>query len=239
MESMRDLAQAARVLTGIQLTPAQIKTFERYEQELLEWNARMNLTAIREPAGIRIKHFLDSLSCLCVMKDTPVDRVIDVGTGAGFPGLPLKIVFPHMRLTLVESVGKKADFCRHAAAVLGLENVEVVQDRAEALGQMREHRQRYDWALARAVAVLPVLAEYLLPLVKVGGAMLAMKGESAPAEAHSAEHAHRVLGGHLRKLVPVTLPTVAEERYLVVVDKLAATPPGYPRRVGLPAKKPL
>lgn len=168
-----------------------------------------------------------------------MERVIDVGTGAGFPGLPLKIIVPEMRLTLVESVGKKADFCRHIVNSLGLSGVEIIQDRAEALGHLPRHRQQYDWALARAVAVMPALVEYLLPLVRVGGAALAMKGENAPAEAHSAEHALHLLGGRLRKLTPVTLPGVVEERYLVVVDKVAATPDAYPRRIGIPAKHPL
>jgi 16S rRNA (guanine527-N7)-methyltransferase len=117
--------------------------------------------------------------------------------------------------------------------------VSVIQERAEELGQAAEHRERYDWAVGRAVAVMPVLAEYLLPLVKIGGRTLAMKGASGPAEAQSAEHAMRLLGGHLRSLIPVALPGVAEERYLVVVEKIAATPRQYPRRVGLPAKKPL
>jgi 16S rRNA (guanine527-N7)-methyltransferase len=236
---MKELAMHARNLFDLRLTPAQVSALERYEQELLEWNTRFNLTAIREPEQIRIKHFLDSLSCMCVMHDTPTERVIDVGTGAGFPGIPLKIVNPAMRLTLVESVGKKANFCEHIVQTLGLEGVEVIQDRAETLGQSRKHREQYDWALGRAVAVMPVLAEYLLPLVRVGGAMLAMKGESAPAEAHSGEYAIRVMGGHLRKLFPIALPSVAEERYLVVVDKVAATPAVYPRRVGVPAKNPL
>ena len=144
-----------------------------------------------------------------------------------------------MQLTLVESVGKKADFCRHVIQKLGLEGVQVVQERAETLGQMPEHRQQYDWALARAVAVMNVLVEYLLPLARIGGAALALKGENAPAEAHAAEHATRLLGGHLRKLIPVTLPGVVEDRYLVVIDKVAATPNAYPRRVGMPSKHPL
>ncbi len=136
-------------------------------------------------------------------------------------------------------MGKKAGFCRHVVDTLELPGVDVVQARAEDLGQKAAHREQYDWAVARAVAILPVLAEFLLPLVRVGGAMIAMKGESGPAEAHTAEHALRVLGGRLRQLVPVTLPGVAEERYLVVVDKVARTPGSYPRRVGLAAKKPL
>jgi 16S rRNA (guanine527-N7)-methyltransferase len=152
----------------------------------------------------------------------------------------LKIIQPAiMQLTLIESVGKKADFCRHVIKALKLEGVEVLQERAEAVGRLAGHRESYDWAVARAVASLPVLAEYLLPLVRVGGSMLAMKGESGPAEAQSAEGALRLLGGRLRQLLPVTLPGVAEERFLVIIDKVAATPLTYPRRVGIPAKRPL
>jgi 16S rRNA (guanine527-N7)-methyltransferase len=236
---MKELAQQARNLMGIQLTSRQLNALEVYEQELLRWNEHTNLTAIREPEQIRIKHFLDSLTCLMVMRESPHARIVDVGSGAGFPGLPLKIVYPALQLTLVESVGKKADFCRQVIEKLGLEGVQVVQARAEAVGQMPEHRQQYDWALARAVAVMNVLVEYLLPLARIGGAVLALKGESAPAEAHAAEYATRLLGGHLRKLIPVTLPGVVEDRYLVVIDKVAATPNAYPRRVGMPSKHPL
>jgi len=236
---MKELVQHAHTMLGIRLTKDQINALTIYERELLDWNSRFNLTAIDDPQKVRIKHFLDSLTCLCVLRESPFESLIDVGTGAGFPGLPLKIIYPQLRLTLVESVGKKANFCRHIVHTLELEKVEVIQDRVEALGQMPEHREQYDWAVARAVAVLPVLVEYLLPLVRVGGGILAMKGEQAPAEAHAAERAARLLGGHLRRLVPIHLPGVAEERYLVVLDKVAATPQAYPRRVGLPAKKPL
>jgi 16S rRNA (guanine527-N7)-methyltransferase len=236
---VKTLAQNVQELVGLRLGAAQLAAMERYERELLEWNTRVNLTAVRDSNGVQVKHFLDSLTCFLVLRDTPMDRVIDVGTGAGFPGLPLKIAFPTMQLTLADSVGKKVDFCRHVVGTLGLEGVAVIQERAEALGQMAEHREQYDWALARAVGAMPALVEYLLPLVRVGGRILAMKGESGPAEAQSAERAIRVLGGHLRQLVPVHLPGVAEERYLVVVDKVAATPANYPRRVGLPTKRPL
>lgn len=235
---MKELAQQARNLLDVPLTGTQITALQRYENELIDWNQRHNLTAIREPDQIRVKHFLDSLTCLMVVRE-PVGKVIDIGTGAGFPGLPLKIIFPAMQLTLVESVGKKADFCRHVVHKLGLDGVEVIQERAETLGQMPAHRQKYDWALARAVAVMPVLTEYLLPLVRVGGAMLAMKGESAHGETHAADYAIHILGGHLRKIIPVSLPGVVEERFLVVVDKIAATPDTYPRRIGVPSKHPL
>jgi 16S rRNA (guanine527-N7)-methyltransferase len=236
---MKELGRVAQSLLGVRLTTAQLAALTCYEAELLDWNTRFNLTAIDTPETVRIKHFLDSLTCLMAMKDRPIERVVDVGTGAGFPGLPIKIAYPSIRLTLIDSVGKKIDFCQHVARRLGLENVQVIQGRAEELGQLPEHREQYDWAVARSVAILPVLAEYTLPLVRVGGGMLAMKGESAPAEAHSAESALPLLGGRLKRLVPVTLPGVADERYLVVVDKVAGTPREYPRRVGVPAKRPL
>jgi len=237
--STKELARTVESMLGLRLMPAQIAALSCYENELLAWNARVNLTAIDTPETIRIKHFLDSLTCLLAMRERPVGRIIDVGSGAGFPGLPIKIVYPSLRLTLVESVGKKADFCRHIVGELGLENVEVIQGRAEEIGQHQDHREQYDWAVARAVAILPVLAEYLLPLVRIGGGIIAMKGENAPAEAHAAEKAMQLLGGALKRIIPVTLPGVADERYLVVIDKVVATPHQYPRRVGVPAKKPL
>lgn len=236
---MEKLVQDAQALFNVRLTGRQISALTTYERELLEWNQKFNLTAIRDAAGIRTKHFLDSFSCVLAWKSNPPARLIDVGTGAGFPGIPLKIIYPNTQVTLVESVGKKAMFCQHIVRLLGLEKVEVIQARAEDLGQMREHREQYDWGVARAVANLRVLAEYLLPLVQIGGVMLAQKGESGPAEVHAAESAINLLGGKMRQLLPVTLPGVVEERYLVLVNKVAATPPVYPRKPGAPAKKPL
>lgn len=224
---------------GIRLTARQIKAFQRYEDELIQWNSRVNLTAIRDREGIRSKHFLDSLTCCLAWRERPPEKLIDIGSGAGFPGIPLKIIYPRLKVTLVESVGKKLEFCRHIVQTLGLEEVNLLQARAEEIGLQREHRQQYDWAVARAVANLPVLSEYLLPLVALGGKMLAQKGESAHAEVVAAEKAIRVLGGQLQQIIPVLIPGIAEERYLVVIDKIASTPPGYPRRVGLPARRPL
>lgn len=236
---MEKLAQQVLELLGVTLTSTQRELFTHYRVELLEWNKQHNLTAITADDGIRVKHFLDSLSCALVMKARPPRSLVDIGTGAGFPGIPLKILFPEMRLTLVESVGKKADFCRHVAEALGLKGVRVMNCRAEEIGQLADHREGYDWAVARAVAGLPVLAEYLLPLVRLSGMALAQKGESGPEEAQQAERALRILGGRLKKLEPVHLPGIAEDRYLVLIEKVAATPPQYPRRVGLPVKKPL
>lgn len=236
---MEKLVHAAQQLFGIHLTGRQVAALVTFENELLAWNKKFNLTAIRDVEGIRTKHFLDSFSCALAWKENPPRCLVDVGTGAGFPGIPLKILYPSMELILIESVGKKAAFCRHAVEILKLDTVEVITARAEEVGQMPAQRESCDWAVARAVAALPVLAEYLLPLVQMGGRMLAQKGHSGPAEVHSAENAFRLLGGRMRQLLPVTLPGVAEERFLVVVDKIAATPPQYPRKPGFPAKKPL
>lgn len=236
---MQELTQWVIQLLGLRLTQRQREAFSRYESLLLEWNQRVNLTAIRNPEMIRIKHFLDSLTCLLVMPEINSQRIVDVGTGAGFPGLPLKIVCPSLSLTLVESVGKKAAFCKVVVEELGLSSVTILNQRAEEVAHLTTHREHYDWAVARAVANLPTLVEYLLPLVRVGGAALAMKGETAPAEVHQAERAIQILGGRVRKLIPIHLPQVAEERYLVVIDKVAATPPSYPRKSGIPEKRPL
>jgi len=236
---MEKLVQDARELFNIHLSGRQLMALSTYEKELLDWNQKFNLTAIRDTESIRTKHFLDSFSCVLALKASAPNHLIDVGTGAGFPGIPLKILYPNLKLTLVESVGKKAMFCQHLVSVLGLEHVEVVQARAEDLGQYSQHREKYEWAVARAVANLNVLSEYLLPLVKVGGRMLTQKGESGPAEAQSAEKAMELLGGKLKQLIPVHLPGVADDRYLVVVDKIAATPPKYPRKPGVPGKMPL
>lgn len=236
---MHQLAARARDLFNLRLTAEQLAALSTYERELLDWNAKFNLTALRDPASIRTKHFLDSFSCSLAWGSRPPRQLIDVGTGAGFPGLPLKILYPGMRLTLVESVGKKAMFCEHIVRLLNLKQVAVVKGRAEEVGCVQGHREHYDWAVARSVAELRVLAEYLLPLVRVGGVVLAMKGESGPAEAQSAEKAFGLLGGHLRQLIPVDLPGVADDRYLVVIGKSAATPPKYPRKAGVAMKHPL
>src|SRR6185295_13228227 len=202
---MEKMVRDAQALFNVHLTGRQVMSLITYEKELLDWNQKFNLTAIRDVESIRVKHFLDSFSCVLAWKETPPNRLIDVGTGAGLPGLALKILYPNLKLTLVESVGKKAMFCQHIVSVLGLEHVDVIQARAEDLGQDPQNREKYDWAVARAVANLNLLSEYLIPLVKVGGTMLAQKGESGPAEAQSAEKAMELLGGKLKQLIPVHL----------------------------------
>jgi 16S rRNA (guanine527-N7)-methyltransferase len=233
------LQEVAQTRLGVSLTRRQLDGFAWYAAELAAWNERFNLTAITDPSAIEVKHFLDSLTCLLALKPRSGDRMVDIGSGAGFPGLPLKIVMPWLQVTLVEATGKKAEFCRHVVEGLALESVTVVHARAEDVGQMSEHRQTYHWAVARAVAPLQVLAEYLMPLVRVGGRAIAQKGETGPAEAHAAEGALRLLGGRVQQLITVELPRVPETRYLVVMEKTAATPSEYPRRAGMPTRKPL
>jgi 16S rRNA (guanine527-N7)-methyltransferase len=231
------LQQEAHQQFGINLDGRQMQALETYAAEMLAWNRKMNLTAITDPQQVRHKHFLDSLSCLLVMPDEP-GRVIDVGSGAGFPGLVLRIVRPDMQLTLADSVAKKTGFLSHIVQVLGLEDETVVTVRAEKLGQDAVHRQSYDWALARALAPMPVLAEYLLPLVRVGGSVLAQKGADTVSEVEQAGAALVELGGELQEVMPVNLPG-GEEHYLVLVRKVKPTPDKYPRREGIPAKRPL
>jgi 16S rRNA (guanine527-N7)-methyltransferase len=226
-------------LMGITLTARQMDQFYEYEQLLLEWNQKINLTAIRDAPGIQTKHFLDSLSLLRVISRVSSSSIIDVGSGAGFPGIPIKIANPNVKLVLIESVIKKAAFCQLVVDKLELSDVSVIACRVEDAARLPLHREKYDFALARAVARMPILAEYLLPLVRLGGHMLAQKGSSTHDETHSAAHAIHLLRGQLENILPVELPGVSDERFIVVVKKVAATPILYPRPAGMPAKKPI
>jgi len=210
--------------------------FDIYLRELVEWNKKFNLTAITDPAEIKLKHFADSLALLqiIVLKD---QAVIDVGAGAGFPGLPLKIVCPGLRLTLVEATRKKVEFLKHLVAALNLKETEVLWGRAEEI--VKNRRETFDFALARAVASLNVLAEYCLPFVKVGGFFIAYKEAAIDSEIEAARHAIELLGGQAAEIKKVKLPNSGIERSLVVIKKIAPTPPQYPRRAGMAKKKPL
>lgn len=226
---------------GIQLTERQLEQFERYYHELLDWNQKINLTTIVEYGEVQTKHFLDSLSVALAVPPAILGRtsLVDVGAGAGFPGIPLKIAFPGLRLVLVESVAKKAAFLHHVVEVLELGGVEVHTARAEELAHRSELRERFDLATGRGVAEMAVLAELTLPFCHLGGLVVAhKKGEMAP-ELDRASRALEVLGGRLKKVVPVALEGLEDGRVLVVVEKVAPTPPGFPRRPGMPQKRPL
>ena len=238
MTELAELTKQAQQF-DVSLSAEQVEQFAVYEVLLLDWNSRMNLTAIREPEQIRVRHFLDALSCVPVVRDLNGRSLIDIGTGAGFPGLPLKIVYPEMQLTLVESVQKKTLFLQAVVDELGLPDVRIVAERAETLGQLPNYREQYDWAVARAVAEMRVLVELLLPFCKVGGQVLAQKGDSAEGETAVAANAIKVLGGQHSKTESVQLPGREEKHFLVVIEKQKPTPRQYPRRVGMPAKRPL
>ncbi len=240
---MQRLREGARAL-GPPLTDRQLAAFQLYYEELVAWNQKFNLTAITDYEQVQIRHFLDSLSCLLSEEarqvlHQPEARLIDVGSGAGFPGIPLKLACPTLRLTLLEATGKKATFLEHMTRRLGLQQVTVIHARAEDLGHDPAHREGYDLALARAVAELPVVVEYTLPFCKVGGWVIAQKGEAGAAEAWIADRAIRLLGGELHRVVPVELPGLPEDRSLIVIKKVSPTPEKYPRRAGMPGKRPL
>lgn len=235
-----ELFEAGAREWGINLAPKQIEAFELYYQELVDWNEKVNLTAITDYVEVQVKHFLDSLSCLQVLGDFPAESsCIDIGTGAGFPGVPLKIVRPEMRLTLLEATGKKADFLRHIVELLGLAEVQVLKARAEELGRKPEYRETYQVAVARALGDLAVLVEYALPLLEVGGTFVAQKGREVEEEVEAARGAVKILGGHIEEVRAVRLPGSDDSRHLVVVRKMTPTPARYPRRPGIPAKRPL
>ncbi len=236
---MENFLQQVDDALGIVLTPTQVNMFSTYETILLKWNIKFNLTAITEHDTILVKHFFDSLTCLRLIPTQGEFSLIDIGTGAGFPGIPLKIINPSIKLTLSESVGKKADFCRIAVEKLRLTNVQVITNRAETIGQDKKFRERFDWAVARAVAPLPVLVEYLLPLVRIGGSMLAQKGSDTDIEIDQSINAIRTLGGKLDSVIPITLPNSMGKRTLISIRKISPTPDKYPRRPGAPKKNPL
>ncbi len=254
--SMELLREEARRL-GLHLTSAHLQAFEVYCQELELWNRKFNLTTVTRCEDVQIRHFLDSLTCLLAIpapgkvtgdplpdvvplssRDEPL-LCIDVGSGAGFPGIPVKILRPALNLVLLESVHKKVNFLRHILDRLGLTRTEVLWARAEDVGQDAHHRERYDLVLARAVADLTVLAEYCLPLCRKGGRWIAQKGADIGSELDQAQPAITLLGGQLCEVKTLPLPGMRELRSLVVVDKVAQTPQKYPRRPGVPKKQPL
>lgn len=223
---------------GIQLSEEQIAQFATLSQELKTWNQKFNLTAITSDDDITRRHFLESLRCALLWGDTPPSALADVGTGAGFPGFPLKIAFPEIHLTLIESVKKKTTFLHHIVTMFDLKHVDIVPDRAENIGKRAQHREHYDIVTARALAPMHILTEYCLPLVRVGGKLLAHKGVAIEEEIASAARALHILGGKVCAIESVIIPETTE-RTIVVIEKVAPTPSAYPRAVGVPKQKPI
>lgn len=224
---------------GISLSSQQLQQYETYYSTLVEWNEKMNLTAITDKPEVYLKHFYDSITAAFYFNFKQSIHICDVGAGAGFPSLPIKIAFPELHVTIVDSLNKRIGFLEHLSNKLGLENVQFIHDRAETFGQKKEHREAYDVVTARAVARLSVLSELCLPLVKVGGTFVAMKGASAKEELDAGKKAIAVLGGKLNQSYSFTLPQEESERNILIINKEKATPKKYPRKPGTPNKTPI
>jgi 16S rRNA (guanine527-N7)-methyltransferase len=224
---------------GITLSANQLKQYEIYYETLVEWNEKMNLTAITEKNDVYVKHFFDSITAGFYYDFSAPLKVCDVGAGAGFPSIPIKIAFPNIHVTIVDSLNKRISFLEHLAKELQLNNVRFVHDRAETFGQNKEYREQFDVVTARAVARLSVLSELCIPLVKKGGQFIAMKAASAEEELKSAQKAIQVLGGKIAKQESFLLPIENSERNIIFIQKEKNTPKQYPRKPGTPNKTPI
>ncbi|MDF2720764.1 MAG: rRNA methyltransferase [Paenibacillus sp.] len=229
------------LLSNMQLTVSdtQWNQFELYFRELVSWNERMNLTGIVEREQVYIKHFYDSLSLSFFVPLSTVHTIADIGSGAGFPSIPLKIMFPHLHVTIVDSLNKRIQFLEHVVHMLGLQQVRCVHGRAEDAARDSSMRDRYDLVTARAVARLTVLNEFCLPFVKNSGLFVAMKGSNPQDEIDEASYSLKQLRGQLKSVNRFELPIEQAERHLIVIQKMGSTPPKYPRKAGTPLKQPL
>lgn len=235
----RQLLQNGAAQTGIMLTPQQIEGFAELYTLLLAGNARLNLTALKSERDIVLKHFVDSLTCLRGGHLDGGFSVLDLGTGGGFPSLPLAIVRPELNITPLDSTRKKIEFVRETAQALNLSGVSPIAGRAETLGQDPAYRAQFDRVVVRAVAALPILAELALPLLRVGGLLVAQKGPLAAEELQAGRRAAEALGGQIQEVEAFELPILGDGRSLIVIEKVAATPAKYPRREGVPNAQPL
>lgn len=237
--NFRDALIDAAKEYGMNMSESQITAFAIYYKLLMEWNEKINLTAITDPQEVAVKHMIDSLTCLDEMYFVDKCTVIDVGTGAGFPGIPLKIFRPGITLTLLDSLNKRLNFLQTVVSQLKMDEVKLIHSRAEDAGRETRLREKYHIAVSRAVARLNVLSEYCLPLVAVGGHFIAMKGAKFQEEVDEAKQAVKALGGEIAAIKEVKLPGLDDVRAVIYINKIRETPVQYPRRSGLPEKKPL
>ncbi|MCG7386335.1 16S rRNA (guanine(527)-N(7))-methyltransferase RsmG [Paenibacillus sp. ACRRY] len=224
---------------GLELDEHQLEQFELYFQELVSWNEKMNLTGITEREQVYTKHFYDSVSLAFYTDMTKVEKLADIGSGAGFPGIPLKICFPHIQLTIIDSLNKRIGFLQHVVDTLGLTGVELIHGRAEELGRKEGYRDSYDLVTARAVAKLAVLNEFCLPFVRKGGMFAAMKGGDPREEMKEAEFSFNQLRARVKAVHPFQLPVEESARHIILIQKFDKTPHKYPRKPGTPLKTPL
>ena len=239
MTAFEEILAARAAEAGIPLTAEQIGQFSVYHEMLLDWNTRMNLTALTAPEDVAVKHIIDSLTAYDAALFDGAWTLIDVGTGAGLPGIPLAVYAPHLTVTLLDSLNKRVRFLTEVTAAMGLQNVRCIHARAEEAARTAEHRAAYDIAVSRAVARLPVLLEYTLPFVRVGGTLLALKGRAYAEEQKEARRAAEVLGGGRITARPVHLPGLDDVRAILTVTKERQTPAIYPRGGGARARRPL
>lgn len=224
---------------GIELTDLQIQQYETYYELLVEWNEKMNLTAITEKKEVYEKHFYDSVAASFFFDFSKVHSVIDIGAGAGFPSLPIKILYPHLHVTIIDSLNKRISFLKYLCQELRLNHVTSIHGRAEEIGVNPQYREQFDVVTARAVARLNVLVEYCLPFSKVGGFFVVLKGSDASNELAEAKKAIKLLGAKTNRVEKLTLPSDEAERNIIIIDKHSETPKGYPRKSGTPSKKPI
>lgn len=241
LEKFTGLMNQEMLELGIVLNDKQMEQFYRYYEILDEWNKVMNLTTITELEDVVTKHFIDSVSLVKAIPnlgETSVS-IIDVGTGAGFPGIPLKIIFPQLRITLLDSLNKRILFLNEVIKQLELQDIDAIHGRAEDFGRDKNHREQYDYCVSRAVANLSTLSEYCMPYVKIGGAFIPYKSGKIEEELIQAKGAVKLLGGKVEDVVALVLPKTEAERTFVIIRKIEATSKTYPRKAGLPGKEPL
>jgi 16S rRNA (guanine527-N7)-methyltransferase len=238
---MVELLKKGAAALGVHLSLAQTKQFQRFYEELVDWNSRVNLTSVVESEQVQSRHFLDSLTACLVIPQSLLEsgRFVDIGSGGGFPGVPLKIAFPGLKATLVEATSKKAAFLTHLSNALALSDVDIYNGRAETLAHDAAARERYDFAVARAVSSMAALAELMLPFCRLGGLAVAHKRPGVEAELRQAQRAIETMGGELKEVREVAMVELNEPTALVVLEKLGPTPERYPRRPGMPSKRPL